>query len=495
MVTKSKAPTTTLEEAPDSAAESSPPANDTSDAPAAADAAEAKTDDGGENVEDSANIKKKKTKKVKKGADGEDKKEGDDGEKKKKVKKVIPSWATISVEARSKMSKSSLAKPKIQDAIISAIKLCADGKGVASASAIKSMIMSENPDCPKMVLRKGVAKAIERGLVKQVKGKGLSGSFKLGPGKPVKSAKKEGAKTEKGKKKSAKDAGPKNDPMETVFPLVFTWACNPKEASVGLIRKYLVSNYPNIDLGEDSKKYKKALELAEKNGQLERLTGKGYSGTFRLVDGASKLGNEFGDAFENALIAMNEPKQLSVSKLRDYLGVYHPEYNTDNRPDGLKKALDRAVAKGWLNQVSGKGFSGTYRLMHPYYPGPRELWGKDFVEAKAKDEDAPKKKAKKRAAESDDDEDEDEDEEEEAYKPTKKRGAPTPRKTAEAPAKKKVKKVVAKKSKPAKVVKKAPAKKAAKAKKEDKEEDEAPAVEEKSSAKEKKGGSRGRGKK
>merc|ERR1712226_573062 len=86
--------------------------------------------------------------------------------KKKKVKKVIPSWATISVEARSKMSKSSLAKPKIQDAIISAIKLCADGKGVASASAIKSMIMSENPDCPKMVLRKGVAKAIERGLVK-----------------------------------------------------------------------------------------------------------------------------------------------------------------------------------------------------------------------------------------------------------------------------------------------------------------------------------------
>merc|ERR1712226_1117672 len=160
----------------------------------------------------------------------------------------------------------------------------------------------------------------------------------------------------------------------------------------GLIRKYLVSNYPNIDLGEDSKKYKKALELAEKNGQLERLTGKGYSGTFRLVDGASKLGNEFGDAFENALIAMNEPKQLSVSKLRDYLGVYHPEYNTDNRPDGLKKALDRAVAKGWLNQVSGKGFSGTYRLMHPYYPGPRELWGKDFVEAKAKDEDAPKKK-------------------------------------------------------------------------------------------------------
>jgi hypothetical protein len=80
-----------------------------------------------------------------------------------------------------------------------------------------------------------------------------------------------------------------------------------------------------------------------------------------------------------------------------FSGFYHAEYKTDNRPLVLKRALDRAVDKGWLNQVpasprpcltlssrqiSGKGFSGTYRLMHPYYPGPRELWGKDFHEPK-----------------------------------------------------------------------------------------------------------------
>ena len=39
-------------------------------------------------------------------------------------------------------------------------------------------------------------------------------------------------------------------------------------------------------------------------------------------------------------------------------------------------------------------FSGTYRLCHPYYPSPRELWGKDFVEPKertaAKAEPSPK---------------------------------------------------------------------------------------------------------
>ena len=96
---------------------------------------------------------------------------------------------------------------------------------------------------------------------------------------------------------------------------------------------------------------RKALENAEKNGTLERLSGKGFSGTFQLVDGANKSGAKFEDAFENACIAMNEPKDVSVAKLRDYLSVYHAEYNTDNKPKVLKSALDRAVAKGWITQV------------------------------------------------------------------------------------------------------------------------------------------------
>ena len=45
-------------------------------------------------------------------------------------------------------------------------------------------------------------------------------------------------------------------PLEEIFPLVFTWACNPKEASVGLIKKYLVANYPDLDLGVEMKHYR-----------------------------------------------------------------------------------------------------------------------------------------------------------------------------------------------------------------------------------------------
>eukprot|EP00092_Neocalanus_flemingeri_P057941 GFUD01068969.1.p1 GENE.GFUD01068969.1~~GFUD01068969.1.p1 ORF type:complete len:489 (+),score=170.14 GFUD01068969.1:46-1512(+) len=364
----------------------------------------------------------------------------------KKVKKV-PVWASISDEARKNLSKSKLPKPKVQDAVLEAISACADSKGVASAGAIRKMVLEDNPDLSKMKLKKAVAKAIERGLVKQVKGAGFTGSFKLETVKNV-------AKASKAKAKGAKSVGPKLPPLESVFPGVFTWACNPKEASIPLIRKYIAKHYPELD--SEGNGFKKALEGGESKGQLGRVTGKGLGGTFKLVDGADKNGAKYEDAFENAIISMSEPKQVSVNNLRDYLGEYHKEYNTDNRPKVLKNALDRSVASGWLKQITGKGFTGTYRLMYPYYPSPKELWGKDFAGKKEKVEkeekaakSTPKRKATKRAAVDLDSEEEEESDDEGEVMPTPtKRGAPTARKTA-APVKKVAKKAVAKKGKAA----------------------------------------------
>jgi len=369
--------------------------------------------------------------------DGDKKAEVKDEKKKtpKPVKKVIPAWATLSDEAKKNLSKSKMPKPKVQDAILEAITTCADAKGVASAGAIRKYVLEDNPELPKMVIKKGVAKAIERGLIKQVKGTGFSGSFKLESAKNV-------AKASKSKSKDKKSPGPKLPPLENLFPGVFTWACNPKEASVTLIKKYIAKHYPDLDV--EGLAFRRALESGESKGQLGRVTGKGFSGTFALVDGASKTGAKYEDAFENAIISMSEPKQVSVGSLRDYLGEYHKEYNTDQRPQVLKNALERAVAKGWLKQITGKGFAGTYRLMHPYYPSPKELWGELFEDKKEKKEKVEKstpKKAKKRAAAESESEEESDDEGEVVPKP-KKRGAPTPRKTASAPVKKVAKKAV-----------------------------------------------------
>ena len=43
----------------------------------------------------------------------------------------------------------------------------------------------------------------------------------------------------KAKAKVAKSASKVKEPLESVFPNVFTWATNPKESSVALIKKYI----------------------------------------------------------------------------------------------------------------------------------------------------------------------------------------------------------------------------------------------------------------
>ena len=173
---KAAAAAATLEEAPEAAV----------DAPAEA-PAEPAPEAPAEEVEKKEEEKKESS-------------EEDKDKKKKKKKKVVPSWATLSDDARSKLAKAgSMQKPKMTDAIVEAIKMCGDSKGAASASSIRSMIMSDHPDLPKMVLKKAMAKAVEKGMVTQVKGKGFSGSFKLGKGKPAEKKAAEGGK--KGAKK------------------------------------------------------------------------------------------------------------------------------------------------------------------------------------------------------------------------------------------------------------------------------------------------------
>jgi len=375
----------------------------------------------------------------------------------KPAKKVIPSWATID---RTNVPKSKLAtmeKPKVLDRIIDILK--EDG-GAVSVSRIKSELLDDSTNLKPAMLKKIYLKGVASGVIKQVKGVGFSGSCKLGKEKAPES--KKGGKVKP--KKGGSDGKPS---LETIFPHVFTWATNGKEASVLAIRKYLKAHYPELD-SEGDVKLKKQLETRENGGQLERICGKGFSGTFKLVDDARKTPGVWSDMIENAILAMNEPKEVSVPTLRDYLSVYHPEYNTDDRPIALKRALDSASDKGWISQITGRGFSGTYRLMWPYFPSPKELWGKDYVdpeeeeekkeqrrmekEKKQKEKDKAekaqaKKASKKRPADdSDDEDDEDEDDEDaEIISKPKKRGPPSPRKSA-APPKKVAKKPAAKKN-------------------------------------------------
>jgi hypothetical protein len=106
--------------------------------------------------------------------------------------------------------------------------------GSTSAAAIRNYLANAHPDLQKHHFKMAVKRALHKQLIRQTKGVGFSGSFRLAPaGAGSKApAKKSGGKT------TAKVGAPKGS-LDDVLPLVFTWACNPKEASFGFI-KYVV---------------------------------------------------------------------------------------------------------------------------------------------------------------------------------------------------------------------------------------------------------------
>lgn len=397
----------------------------------------------------------------------DEKKEGDKDIKeeekpaKKPVKKTIPIWATVPKTAGSSTKQAvEVGSGGMAGAAVSVMEELTDVGGMVSSLTLKKELMKRCPTWKKWMVKKAVTKAVEKGRLKQVKG-----SFKLmaaSKAKPAAAA----SKSKAGKGKAKKD-----EPAEKLDDLlgnIFTWICEPKESSISLIRKYIEAHHTQLSTSE--KDIRKAIELGIKKGQLERLNGAGLSGTLALVDQAKKTGAKYEDAIEDAIIACNEPKDASIPALRHYLSENHKEYNVAARPQVLYKCLERAEAKGWVKRLTGKGKSGSFRLVVPYRPSPKDLWREWYEE---EDEDEPPKKKRKPAkakqessdeeessSEEEEEEDSDSEDDEPVYVPKKgKRGPPSPRK-AVVPKKKATpaKKAPAKKT-PAK---KTPAKKAAK---------------------------------
>ena len=101
--------------------------------------------------------------------------------------------------------------------------------GNASAPAIRNYLASNHPDLPKHLYKMAVKRALDKQLIRQTKGVGFSGSFRVAPAGSAPGNKKAG-----GKKKQAASAA--KGSIEDALPLVFTWVCNPKEASFAYIK-------------------------------------------------------------------------------------------------------------------------------------------------------------------------------------------------------------------------------------------------------------------
>ncbi|XP_063001476.1 heterochromatin protein 1-binding protein 3 isoform X2 [Elgaria multicarinata webbii] len=353
-------------------------------------------------------------------------------EKEKKVKKTIPTWATLSASQLARAQKQTQMaasyRPKMDAILIEAIKACYQ-KGGASVVAIRKYIISKYPSLELerrgYLLKQALKRELERGLIRQVKGKGASGSFVVAP-----NSGKAAPKSRDRKRSSSSASGPEQQvKLQDVLPLAFTRLCEPKEASYSLIKKYVSQYYPKLKVDVRPQLLKNALQRAVEKGQLEQITGKGASGTFQLKKSGEKPllgGSLMEDAILSAIAAMNEPKTCSTTALKKYVLEKHPGTNSSLQVHLLKRALQKCEKCGWMEQISGKGFSGTYQLCFPYYPSPGIL----FPEKQKEDSEEEGEESEDEEEESSEEEEESEEEEPLPKKRMQKRPPPKARSRA-----------------------------------------------------------------
>lgn len=345
--------------------------------------------------------------------------------KSKKVKRTIPAWASVTTNKKIPVTNFAGTQNKVDNVLVEAIGSCNERSGMSFQSVMK-YILKKYPGMEfhkkKFLIKKSMKKHLEKGTIKQLKGKGLSGTFAIGKAPPP-----------------SKKGAQKQESLGDALPLIITRLCEPKEASYSLIKKYLEQHFPSLNIENRPDLLKTALVRAVEKGYLEQITGTGARGTFQLKRAAKEAqlkGSTLEDAITVAITAMNEPKTCSTTSLRKYLVDSNKDVKENLLVANLRRTLTKCKVLGWMEQITGHGFTGTYQLSFPFYPSPTTLYPDKF-------KDAPKKTAKrKRPAESSDEEEEEEESEEEESEdeaPVRKRQShkrPPPKARRPPPAKK-----------------------------------------------------------
>lgn len=316
----------------------------------------------------------------------------------KKVKRTIPAWASISANKKVPVTNYAGTQHKLDNILVEAISSFNSRSGVSYQSLMKYIIKkypSMEFDKKKFLIKKAMKKQLGNGSIKQLKGKGLSGTFAIGKVAPA-----------------SKKLSQNTESLGDALPLIITRLCEPKEASFGLIKKYLMQHFPALNIEKRPDILKAALGRAIEKGQVEQITGKGACGTFQLKRSGNQIqlkGSTLDDAIVAAITAMNEPKTCSTTILRKHLLDANKDRKEHILVSSLRRTLTKCKVLGWMEQITGHGFTGTYRLSFPFYPGPTVLYPDRF-----KDLEKPAAPKRRRARSDDESEESEESEEEES---------------------------------------------------------------------------------
>lgn len=175
--------------------------------------------------------------------------------------------------------------------------------------------------------------------------------------------------------------------VEDAFYMAMTYMVEPKEASVRRIFKYIAEYYKE---GLTNDELRKTLESGLEKGYWEKASGSGMSGSYRLLFEAfdPTADDDMVGMVTNALTACTEPKSCSATLLKKYLVEYHPNFNISERPNVFKKAIQRAIDKNIIRQMTGIGATGSFILCEPFIPSPLVLAGNDNAEDYDSDDEA-----------------------------------------------------------------------------------------------------------
>uniref|UniRef100_A0A3B4Y804 Heterochromatin protein 1-binding protein 3 n=1 Tax=Seriola lalandi dorsalis TaxID=1841481 RepID=A0A3B4Y804_SERLL len=305
----------------------------------------------------------------------------------KKVKRTIPAWASVSASKKLPVTNFAGTHNKVDNILIEAITSSNDKSGVSYQSVMK-YIVKKYPgmelDKKKFLIKKAMKKHLEKGTIKQLKGKGLSGTFIIG-----------------------KQSNLSKESLGDALPLIITRLCEPKEASYNLIKKYLEQHFPSLNIENRYSVFHNCL--------INKVSGNSEKCLKRTGNQVLLKGSTLEDAITAAITAMNEPKTCSTNTLRKYLLDANKDRKEYQLVANLRRTLTKCKVLGWMEQITGHGFTGTYQLSFPFYPSPTILYPDKFKELQNKNTTKPATPAKRRrvADSSDEEEEESESEEEE----------------------------------------------------------------------------------
>ena len=280
--------------------------------------------------------------------------------------------------------------PKYSEMIRAAVSSLKERRGSSRQAILKYVKANYKVGDEKAAnvnLKRALKAGVKNGALKQSKGTGASGSFKLGETKKVAKSKKATNPKATKPKRAAKPKKPAVHPKYSEMIQAAVSSFNERGGSSRqAILKYVMANYKVGDEKTANIYLKRALNAGVKNGALKQSKGSGASGSFKLGEmkkstkpkkatnpKAAKpkrtakpkkpaVHSKYSDMIQTAVSSLKERGGSSRQAILKYVMANYKVGDEKAANVHLKRAIKAGVKNGVLKQSKGTGASVSFKL-------------------------------------------------------------------------------------------------------------------------------------